>query len=373
MLKKILIVLAGFVLVVALLGVVKFAQLKTLSSQPHTMPASAVTTTEARLATWRPTLDEIATLAPVEGVMLGADADGIISRIAVENGASVKAGDLILEFDTTVEKAQLNSAESKLALARVDLKRSTELLAKNTVSQSEFDQVAAQLKQTEADAGALRAQLEKKIVRAPFDGRVGIRLVNVGQFVSRGSPLLPLQKLNPMYVNFTIPQRNLPQVALDQTVDVKIDAFGDRAFTGKITAINPEVDASSRNLSVQATVENPGEVLRAGMFARVEVQLPASTPSIVLPATAVSYASYGDFVFIVEKMKDKTGAEYLGVRQQLVKLGDTRGDLVAILDGVKPGEQVVTSGVFKLHNAAPVQVNNDAQPTSSATPKPANT
>ena len=373
MLKRFLIALVGFVLIVALLAAVKMAQIKTLTSQPHVMPASAVTTVSAKEATWRPVLSEIATLAPVEGVTLGADADGIISRIAVENGAAVKAGDLLVEFDTTVEKAQLNSAESKLALAKLDLQRSKELLAKNTISQAELDQATAQLNQTEADAGALRAQLEKKIVRAPFDGRVGIRLVNVGQFVSRGSSLLPLQKLNPMYVNFNIPQRHLPQVALDQAVNVKVDAFGDQVFLGKITAINPEVDASSRNVSVQATVENPGEVLRAGMFARVEVQLTESAPAIVLPATAVSYASYGNFVFIVETMKDKAGAEYLGVRQQLVKLGDTRGDLVAIVEGVKPGEQVVTSGAFKLHNTAPVQINNDAQPTSSPSPKPANT
>ena len=373
MLKRLLIVLAGFIVIVAILGGVKFAQLKTLTSQPHIMPPIAVTTVEAHQETWHPTLDEIASLAPVEGVTLGADADGIISRIAVENGASVKAGDLLVEFDTTVEKAQLNSAEAKLALAKLDLNRSTELLAKNTISQSEFDQATAQLNQTEADAGALRAQLEKKFVRAPFGGRVGIRLVNVGQFVSRGSSLMPLQRLNPMYVNFNIPQRNLPQVALDQSVDVKVDAFGERVFPGKITAINPEVDSASRNVSVQATVENPGEVLRAGMFAHVEVQLPASAPSIVVPATAISYASYGNSVFIVEKMKDATGAEYLGVRQQFVKLGDTRGDLIAIVDGVKPGEQVVTAGVFKLHNGAHIQINNDAQPSSSASPKPANT
>jgi len=372
MIKRLLIVLAGFIVIVAILGGVKFSQIKTLSSQPHVMPPIAVTTVEGKQETWHPTLNEIASLAPVEGVTLGADADGIISRIAVENGAAVKEGDLLLEFDTTVEKAQLNSVEAKLALAKLDLQRSTELLVKNTISQAEFDQATAQLHQTDADAGALRAQLEKKIVRAPFTGRVGIRLVNVGQFVSRGSSLMPLQKLNPMYVNFNIPQRNLPQVALDQPVSVKVDAFGERVFPGKITAINPEVDSASRNVSVQATVENPGEVLRAGMFARVEVQLPASIPLIVLPATAISYASYGNSVFIVEKMKDKDGAEYLGVRQQFVKLGDARGDLIAIVDGVKPGEQVVTAGVFKLRNGAHVLVNNEAQPSSSASPKPAN-
>ncbi|MFA6287962.1 MAG: efflux RND transporter periplasmic adaptor subunit [Opitutaceae bacterium] len=373
MLKRFIIALVGFIVIVALLGGVKVAQIKTASSQPHTMPPSSVTTVEAREETWAPSLSVIATLAPVQGVMLGTDADGIISKISVENGAVVKAGDVLLTFDTTVEASQLAAAESKLALARLDLKRSTELLSKNTISQAELDQATAQLNQTEADAGALRAQLEKKIVRAPFDGRVGIRLVNVGQFVSRGSPLLPLQKLNPMYVDFNIPQRQLPSLVVGQEVNVKVDAFGDRGFPGKITAINPQVDPSSRNVSAQALIENPGEVLRAGMFAHVEVLLPAAAPSIILPATAIAYASYGNSVFIIEKMKGRDGTEYLGARQQFVKLGVTRGDQIAILEGVKPGEQVATAGVFKLRNGLPVQVNNSVLPSNNPAPKPANT
>ena len=373
MLKKFIIAIAGFFVVVLALGSVKVAQIKEASSQSHVMPPNAVTTTQAVEASWAPVLSAIATLAPVEGVTLGTDADGIISRIAVENGAAVKAGDLLIEFDTTVEAAQLASAEARLTIAKLDRDRSAELRQKNTNSQAELDQADAVLNEAKAGAEAARAQLAKKLVRAPFDGRVGIRLVNVGQFVPRGSPLLPLQKLNPIYVNFSIPQRYLPQLVNGQDANVKVDAFGDRVFAGKIVAINPEVDASSRNVYVQALIENPGEVLRSGMFAHVEVLLPVDKPVIVLPATAIAYASYGNSVYIVETMKDADGKDYLGARQQFVKLGTARGDQVAILDGVKPGEVVVTAGVFKLRNRAAVQINNDKLPANSPAPAPANT
>jgi membrane fusion protein, multidrug efflux system len=373
MLKKFIIAILGFGLVVVVLGLVKFAQIKKLSSQPHVMPASAVTTVNAVEATWRPVLSAIATLAPVEGVTLGTDADGTIASIAVENGALVKTGDLLLAFDTTVEAAQLAAAESRLAISKLDHARAVELREKNTNSQAELDQSDAQLNQAKADVEAVRAQLAKKQVRAPFDGRIGIRQVNVGQFVARGAALMPLQKLNPIYVNFMIPQRYLPQLVVGQSVEVRVDAFADRVFTGKITAINPEVDSSSRNVAVQATVENPDEILRSGMYARAEVQLPEDKPSIVLPATAIAYASYGNSVFIIENMKDADGKEYLGARQQFVKLGTTRGDQVAILDGVKPGEVVASAGVFKLRNKAPVQVNNEKLPSNSPAPTPPNT
>jgi len=373
MIKKFIIAIASFLLVVAILGAVKVAQIKKASSQPHTMPPSAVTTVEAVEATWRPVLAAIASLAPVEGVTLGTDADGTIARIAVENGAAVKAGDLLIEFDTTVEAAQLASAEARLALAQLVRDRSAELRQKNTNSQAELDQADAVLNQAKADTAAVRALLAKKQVRAPFDGRVGIRSVNVGQFVPRGSALLPLQKLNPIYVNFTIPQRFLTQLVTGQETEVKVDAFADRVFPGRIVAINPEVDAASRNVSVQALIENPGEVLRSGMFARVEVQLPLDKPSIILPATAIAYASYGNSVYVVETLKDPAGQDYLGVRQQFVKLGSTRGDQVAILDGLKPGEVVVSSGVFKLRNGAHVQVNNSKLPANSPAPVVPNT
>lgn len=373
MLKKFLIAIAGFILVVLMLGAVKAKQISDMMSVSHVPPPSAVTTTEARTAQWHSYLKAIGTLAPVEGVTLAADADGTITRILAGNGTAVKAGDLLVELDTSVEVAQLASAKARAELSRINFERAKELWERNATSKSEFDLADATLKQSVADVAAIEAQIAKKQVRAPFSGRVGIRHVNVGQYVARGAALLPLQKLDPIYVNFSIPQRQLPDIAPGQEVGILIDAFEGRTFTGTITAINAEVDAATRNISVQATLANPDEILRAGMFARVEVQKSAAETQVVVPATAIAYASYGNSVFIVEKMKDADGKEYLGVRQQFVKLGATRGDLVAITEGLKSGEQVVTSGVFKLRNGAPVQVNNTVQPSSSANPRPANT
>lgn len=372
MIKKFLIVIAGFVVVVLALGAVKVAQFKEMASISHEMPASSVTSYEAKAVAWQPVISAIGTLAPVEGVTIAADADGTIVKIAAESGTAVKAGDLIIELDTSVEVAQLASAEAAAALAKLQHDRAAELVAKNTISKSEFDAATAQLNQAGANVAALKATIEKKHVRAPFAGRVGIRLVNLGQFVARGRALVPLQKLDPIYVNFNIPQRQLSSLTLGQKISLRVDAFP-QPFEGKISAINSEVDASTRSVSVQALVANSDERLRAGMFVQVEVELPTGAPQVVVPATAVAYAPYGNSVFVIEKMKGKDGKEYLGVRQQIVKLGTTRGDLVAVESGLKPGEQVASAGVFKLRNSAPVQVNNTVQPSASPAPKPANT
>lgn len=373
MFKKFLIALGGFVVVVLSLGAIKAAQIKEMSSVTHLPPPTAVTTLEARAVDWHAYLKAIGTLAPVQGAMLSADADGIIARIVADSGTAVQAGDLLVELDASVEAAQLAAAEARAELARVNFERAKELWARQATSKSDFDVAEATTKQTVAEVTALRAQIAKKQVRAPFAGRIGIRQINVGQFVARGQALLPLQKLDPIYVNFSIPQRQLPALTIGQKVDVIIDAFEDHHFEGRLTAINSEVDPSTRNISAQATLANPKEQLRAGMFARVELQVSQSDALVVVPATAISYASYGNSVFIVEQMKDAAGKEFLGVRQQFVKLGATRGDLVAVTEGVKAGEVVVSSGVFKLRNGAPVQINNIVQPTSSATPRPANT
>jgi membrane fusion protein, multidrug efflux system len=373
MLTKFLIAIAGFIVVVVTLGAVKAKQISDMTSVSHVPPPTAVTTGEAQAVAWHSYLNAIGTLAPVQGVTLAADADGTITRIVADNGSAVKAGDLLVELDTSVETAQLTAAQARAGLARVNFDRAKDLWDRNANSKSEFDLADATLKQTLADVAALKAVIARKQVRAPFDGRVGIRHVNPGQYVARGAPLLPLQKLDPIFVNFNIPQRQLPDVAKGQEVGILIDAFTGRTFKGTITALNSEVDPATRNIWVQATLPNPDEVLRAGMFARVEVQKSSAESQVVVPATSIAYASYGNSVFIVEKMKDKDGKEYLGVRQQFVKLGATRGDLVAITEGVKAGEQIVTSGVFKLRNGAHVQVNNVVQPSSSANPTPANT
>ncbi len=372
MLKKFVIAIAGFIVVVLALGAVKVAQIKQLSSMPHVMPATAVTTYEAKTVAWQPVIKSIGTVAPVEGVTLAADADGTIVKIAADSGASVKAGDLIIELDTSVEEAQLAAAEARAALAKLQSDRASELAAKNTISAAEFDAATAQLNQARADVAAIKATIGKKHVRAPFDGRVGIRLVNLGQFVARGRPLVPLQKLDPIYVNFSIPQAQLPVVNIGQRIALQVEGFAS-TFPGEITAINPEVDADTRNVSVQASLSNPKEQLRAGMFAQVEVELPPGPAQVVVPATAVAYATYGNSVFVVENMKGPDGQEYLGARQQIVRVGGTRGDLVAIESGLKAGEQVVTAGVFKLRNGAKVMINNTVQPGANPEPKPANT
>lgn len=370
--KKLAFVLLGFVIVLLALGLVKRAQIVKLSSVPHVMPASAVTSYEAKPVAWQPVIKAIGTLAPVEGVTLSADADGIIVKIAADSGTAVKAGDLIISLDTSVEEAQLAAAEAAASLAKLQHDRAAELIGKNTISQAELDTATAELNQATANVTALKATIERKHVRAPFDGRVGIRLVNLGQFVARGRDLVPIQRLDPIYVNFTVPQHELSSLSLGQQISVAVDAFP-HPYEGKISAINSQVDPATRNISVQALMSNPSEQLRAGMFVQVEVELPAGEPKIVVPATAIAYAPYGDSVYIIENMKGHDGKEYLGVRQQIVKLGTTRGDLVAIEEGVKPGEQVVTAGVFKLRNGSPVQVNNTVQPAASSTPKPNNT
>jgi membrane fusion protein (multidrug efflux system) len=373
MIKRFVLILAGFVAIVVVLGAIKGSQIKEAMSMSHAAPPSSVTTYEAQSLEWRNYVHAIGSLAPVQGVTLSADAAGAVMKLNVENGAAVKKGDLLVEIDASVEQAQLAAAEARANLAKVGLERSKSLLGNNTVAQSEFDAADASYKQAVADKESIKAAIDKKFMRAPFDGRVGIRVVNVGEYVSPGTPLLPLQQLDPIYVNFNVPQRQLAALAVGQSVRVAIDGVGAEKYEGKINAINSVVDPVTRNVAVQAILSNPKETLRAGMFARVEVELPDVQSRVVVPATAISYASYGNSVFIVEKMKGPDGQEYLGVRQQFVTIGDARGDLISIEGGVKPGEQIVSAGVFKLRNGVPVQVNNTVQPSANLTPKPANT
>jgi len=373
MIKRLLITLGGFLLVALSLGFVKVAQLNKMQAQAPQQPVMSVSSMDAATESWNPFISTIGSVAPIQGVSLSAEGEGTVIKINVENGQRVKTGDVLIELDITVEEAQLKASQAQLELAKLESNRAQELLQKNTISQAQLDQATAQLNQIQATVSSLQAIIQKKVVRAPFDGRVGIRIVNIGQYVNRGQPLIPLQKLDQLYVNFTLPERDLPKLKEGETVRLVVDAFPNRVFDGKLTAISPEVNASTRNVSVQAVVDNPEEVLRPGMFARVEVVLPEAQPLVVVPATAVYYNAYGNSVFIVEQVKGKDGKEYLGVRQQFVKLGDRRGDLIAVTEGVKAGEKVVSAGVFKLRNGMPVQINNTVQPSASATPTPANT
>ena len=372
MAKRMILMLVLMALLIAGLGFVKIRQFQAMAQQFASMqpPPEAVTTIAARQERWPATLSAIGTVAAVQGVTVSADLPGVVDRIAFDSGRAVREGEVLVQLDTRQEQAQLAAAEAQLQLAELNHTRMTSLVEQDAVSRAEFDQAAATHKQAEARIREIRATIERKTIRAPFSGILGIRQVNLGQYLTGGDPVVPLQSLNPIYVNFAVPQQNAAQMRPGRTVEITIGDLGNARFTGRISALDSVVDPTTRNVQVQATLSNPGGKLRPGMFVQTEVTLGAPQTVVSLPASAISYAPYGDSVFIVADMKTPQGQSYRGVRQQVVKLGGARGDQVAVLSGVKPGEEVVTSGVFKLRNGVAIQVNNKVQPANSLTPKP---
>ncbi len=370
-----LVVLAGLGLLVFGLGFFKFTQIQGFialaKSGAFAPPPIAVSTEVAKQTSWQPTLDTIGSVVAINGVTVSTDLAGIVSQIAFESGAKVHAGDLLVHLDTSQEEAQLHQAEAQRDLAQVNLKRNTGLLASRTISQSDYDTSEATFRQMQATVDQYRALIARKTLRAAFDGIVGIRQANLGQYLKEGDPVVTLQSFDPIYVNFSLPQQDLSKLAVGQTAELHADAFQKETFTGKINAINSLVDQTTRNVQIQATLSNPDAKLRPGMFVRVSVLMNESKPVVAIPATAIHYAPYGDSIFIVSDMKDpQSGKPYKGVREQFVKVGQTRGDLVAIESGLKPGEEVATSGVFRLRNAAPIVVNNQTKPEAELRPTP---
>jgi membrane fusion protein (multidrug efflux system) len=329
-----------------------------------------VTTIVAREEPWPATLGAIGTVAAVQGVTVSADLPGIVDRIAFVSGRTVRAGQILVELDTRQEEAQLAAAEAQRDLTRLNLERMSSLVEQGAVSRAEFDQTAAERKQSEARVGEIRATIERKTIRAPFSGILGIRQVNRGQYLNAGDPVVPLQSLDPIYVNFAVPQQQAAQARVGSEVHVTADGMASSGFTGRITAVDSVVDQATRNVQVQATLANPEGRLRPGMFVQTQIAVGAGTPVVALPASAINYAPYGDSVFVVDNLKDPKGESYRGVRQQVVKLGGARGDQVAVVSGVDPGAEVVTSGVFKLRNGAAVKVNNGVRPANERAPKP---
>jgi membrane fusion protein (multidrug efflux system) len=305
-------------------------------------------------------------------VTVSADLPGTVDRIGFDSGRAVHEGDMIALLDTRQEQAQLAAAESQRELARVNYERMQGLLDEHVVSRAEYDKANADLRQSTARVGEIKATIERKTIRAPFSGLLGIRRVNLGQYLSAGDPLVTLQSLNPIYVNFGVPQQDMVDVRSGRAVSVTAKDGGDATFTGRITAIDSIVDPSTRNVQAQATLSNPDGKLRPGMFVEAKVTVGAPSTVIALPASAISYAPYGNSVFVVTDMKDQGGKTYRGVRQQFVKVGVARGDQIAVLSGLKAGDEVVTSGAFKLRNGSAVLVNNKIKPANSLTPKPEN-
>jgi membrane fusion protein (multidrug efflux system) len=373
MIKRMILMLGVVLLVLAGLGFVKYRQIQTAIAQGSSFapPPTAVTTVVAKQETWPSTLQVIGTAAAIQGVTVSADLPGTVDKINFESGRSVNAGDVLVELDTRQEKAQLAAAQADWDLAHINYGRQQKLVEQGVVARTEYDNALAQEKSTEAHVGEIKATIERKTIRAPFAGILGIRQVNLGQYLAAGQAIVSLQSLNPIYVNFGVPQQESSIVRAGRTLRVTSDDLRGMQFTGRVTAMDSVINESTRNIQVQATLANPGGKLRPGMFVQVDVGLGASRDLISLPASAINYAPYGDSVFVVTDMQDpKTGKTYRGVRQQFVKIEGSRGDQLGIVSGLNPGEEVVSSGVFKLRNGAAVQVNNKIQPPNNPKPKP---
>jgi membrane fusion protein, multidrug efflux system len=371
MAKRMILMLGVTVVLLTALGFVKFKQVQSaVHASAFQPPPEAVTSIVAQREQWPATMDIIGTVEAVHGVTVSADLPGTVARIAFESGQSVREGNVLVELDTRQERAQLASLEAQRDLAKVNFGRMQQLVNEGVISRAEYDQASSQQRSTEANVAEIRATIERKTIRAPFSGILGIRKVNLGQYLAAGNAVVPLQSLNPIYVNFGVPQQAAGQVRVGRNLRVTSEDLTGKVFTGRVTAIDSVVDEATRNVQVQATLSNPEGKLRPGMFVQVEVVLGASRPVITLPASAISYAPYGDSVFIITDLKDPKGQTYRGVRQQFVKVQGTRGDQVAVMSGVNAGDEVVSSGVFKLRNGAAVQVNNKVQPGNNPAPKP---
>ncbi len=369
--KRMLIVVLCLVVLIAGLGFFKYQQIQAAMKGGWNPPPEAVTTTAAAEADWEGTMHAIGTAVAVNGVVVSADLPGVVASIEFESGRPVEKGAVLVRLDTRQEHAQLASAIARRDLAKLDLERVRHLREQNANSQADLDRAGAEAKQAEAAVAELQAVIDRKTIRAPFAGVAGIRQVNLGQYLAGGDPVVSVQANAPIYVNFSVPQQNAQGLANGNQVYVVKEGTSEPIESGKISAINSLIDAETRNVGVQATFANKDGKLRPGMFCEVAIMLGESAKVVALPVSAISYAPYGNSVFIVEEMEGPDKKKYKGVRQQFVKLGDARGDQVAVLSGVAAGQEVVTSGVFKLRSGAAVQVNNSITPSNTTEPKPA--
>jgi len=380
MIKKLLWAFVGILIVVpivASLAGVKMSQFTAMGDAAKEMvtPPEVVTTAEVRQEEWQPRISSVGSVVAVQGTIVSTEGEGVVREIKFEAGSDVKAGDLLVQLDIDTEMAQLREAEAAAELAKVSYSRAKELIESRNIAQAEFDQAAAELKQAAAKIDNIKTLISRKTVRAPFAGKLGIRKISVGQFLNKGSEVVSLQALQPIYVDFSLPQQQLADVAEGLKVVITTDAYPNRKFEGKVTAINPDVDRSTRNVRVQATLPNDKNDLKPGMFASVDVILPETEQVLFIPTTAVQHAAFGDSVFVIEEDKNpKPGTtSTLIVRQQVVRLGRRQGDFVMVTDGLKKGETIVSTGVFKLRPSASVEIDNTLAPQFKLNPEPANT
>lgn len=375
----------GIVVTIGALAAVKGAQIGKLmdygaQAEKNGPPPEAVATAIADEQAWEGTLTAVGSVATAKGVALAADVAGVVTRVAFESGETVKQGQILVELDAKVERAQLASALARKELATTTIGRTRALAAKGAISQSQLDADEAALQTATTDVEALQAQVAKKTIRAPFAGKLGIRSVNLGQYLQPGTPVTVLETIDAVHVDFSLPQQRLAEVSVGQPVRITLEGSGTAPLDGTIAAVDPTVDAVTRTIKLRADVKNETEGLRPGMFVQVTVVMPDKQKAVTVPATAVVHAPYGDSVFVVEERKADTpgaattpdGKPVKLARQQFVRVAASRGDFVALLDGVKKGEEVVSAGAFKLRNGATIFVDNTKQPVPQLDPKPEN-
>jgi membrane fusion protein (multidrug efflux system) len=371
--KKVIIGIAIVLLVVAGLGGIKALQIKTLiaSAKSFSQPPETVASAVVHEEKWQGMLTAIGSVTAVQGVTVTPELAGTVRDINFESGAVVDKGALLVKLDTSSEEAQLRSLEAQVQWAKVSLDRQSSLRTNQLVSASDYDSAEAAWKQAVANADAVRAIIEKKTLRAPFAGQLGIRQVNLGQYLDAGKPIVSLQSLNPVYADFSLPQQELGHLKPGMKVRLTIEPYPDRKFDGTLLALNPDLDSATRSVALRATFDNPDHALHPGMFAKVEVLLPEEQTVLVIPATAVLSQPYGDSVYVIEPAPETIGQKPgLVVRQQIVKTGEARGDLITVKSGLKSGERVVSAGGLKLRNGMAVTENNDLVPKSEKSPNP---
>jgi len=338
------------------------------------MPPAVVSSATAKSETWAASLSGVGTVVASNGADVTTESGGIIAALHFESGARVKKGDLLVTLSAGTERADLARLQAQADLAKSEYARLERLYKLDAISKSELDRAQADLSAARAGADAQRAKLAQKQIRAPFSGQLGIRQVNVGQYLSAGTPIVSLQAINPVFVDFTLPEQNQAAVEKGQTVTVVVDSQPGRTFSGVISAIEPMMDSKTRNFKVRARFDNADEALRPGLFARASIGLAKTASVVTIPQTSVSYNPYGNSVYVIQSVKGKAAdgkvTDELVVRRRFIKTGETRGDLVVVTDGLKAGEQVATSGLLKLQNDSKVKINNTVQPSASATPTP---
>jgi len=375
MIKRTILIFLALFLVVGIIAGIKVLQIRTMIKHGagFTPPPETVSSAEVRPQAWETTVRAIGSLVAVQGVMVASELPGKIKEINFTPGSMVRAGDLLVQLDIGSEQAQLRAAEAAASLAKMNLDRLAGVLAEAGISRAEYDAADAAYKEAAAQVDTIRAAITKKTIQAPFAGRLGIRLVNLGQIVKEGESIVTLQSLDPIFVNFQLPQRYLGSIKEGYSVRLTSDAFPGKTINGTITTISPEIDSETRSFRLQATATNTKELLHPGMFAEVAVVLPGREDVLAIPGTAVLYAPYSDSVFVIEEKKDeKTGKTGMALRQQFVRVGEKRGDFAAVLSGLSAGETVVSTGVFKLRNGQAVVVDNSLNPEFKLEPKPVN-